>query len=542
MSGFIETTGSAPPSGAAGGDLSGSYPSPTVTKIEGNAIKPETEGAAQDGYGLIWVNADGYYEAKPLAGDVTGSLRSNIVSSISGSSPIAITPAILQWAKSTSSPGLTHQAQTTNIATTNFTITPQAPFASATLTNRTAGSLVVNLAAPTNSGTTEAYFQVQRLGQDGIFMGWDSVDGATAIYGSARTAASIGSEMIACVDNGSTTSVWMYGSASLQLFTGAGIVAALNATTASTTLNDASLSSQEARLSITYQTAGVGGDTLVKGGAAKTSTGTNGGNVLLKPGAKDGAGTDGNVIVQTSGGGTVATFSSSLFTSSVAATIGAAAGTNTLTGALKSTVRSSSGNFTLDTTTTDKQVVITASQTVTLSAGAHAAGREVDFIIDTTSTGSNGSSIVLVIAPASTEKINGVNANLTTTVLGDGYGEIVTLRMRGDGTNVRVDSFSPFTLSNVSTIVSSYTIDGYRLDEIIICDTTNNNITLTLPAPLAGRSFTVIDKANTFNTHNLTLAQHASEKINGVAASLVLSNNGTRIGIVSDGTDYYTSV
>lgn len=71
--------------------------------------------------------------------------------------------ATLQWALG-ATPKINQATQTADIATHDFTISPQAPFATATLTNRTPGSLLVNIAAPTNSGTTYGQFKVQLAG------------------------------------------------------------------------------------------------------------------------------------------------------------------------------------------------------------------------------------------------------------------------------------------------------------------------------------------------------------------------------------------
>lgn len=98
----------------------------------------------------------------------------------------------------------------------------------------------------------------------------------------------------------------------------------------------------------------------------------------------------------------------------------------------------------------------------------------------------------------------------------------------------------PLTV-NVRTIVDNYTIDGYGRDDTLICDTTTRSFTLTLPTPLAGRAFNIIDKTNNFGTNNVIVARHGSEKINNAASDLTLSTNGQRIGIESDGTDWYSS-
>jgi hypothetical protein len=61
-----------------------------------------------------------------------------------------------------------------------------------------------------------------------------------------------------------------------------------------------------------------------------------------------------------------------------------------------------------------------------------------------------------------------------------------------------------------------------------------------LPAPSPGFTFTIIDKANNFNTHNCTIVRHGSESIDGSAATKILSTTGQRVIIWSDGTNWYT--
>lgn len=60
--------------------------------------------------------------------------------------------------------GITHSARTTDDAASDFTVTVQAPWASATLTKRDARSFVVALSAPAGASTTEGALKITRSG------------------------------------------------------------------------------------------------------------------------------------------------------------------------------------------------------------------------------------------------------------------------------------------------------------------------------------------------------------------------------------------
>lgn len=99
-------------------------------------------------------------------GDLTGSYPNPNVAAISGSSPINVTPATLQWKAATVTPTLTQATQTLDALPNNLILQAQAPFASATGADRTAGSVVINMPLPSNGGTGEGAFRLQRNGVD----------------------------------------------------------------------------------------------------------------------------------------------------------------------------------------------------------------------------------------------------------------------------------------------------------------------------------------------------------------------------------------
>jgi hypothetical protein len=77
------------PTSSAGGDLSGSYPNPLVSGLQGNPIQVQSLGVSQDGYVLTWQQAG--WEALPtsaafplLIGDANGPAQANSVSKIQG--------------------------------------------------------------------------------------------------------------------------------------------------------------------------------------------------------------------------------------------------------------------------------------------------------------------------------------------------------------------------------------------------------------------------------------------------------------------------
>lgn len=77
------------------------------------------------------------------------------------------------------------------------------------------------------------------------------------------------------------------------------------------------------------------------------------------------------------------------------------------------------------------------------------------------------------------------------------------------------------------------------LGTVYLADTSGGAFTLTLPVPVSGMRITIKDKTGSFQTNNLTIAQHASEKIEGLTASKLLQTNWGSWSLFSDGTDWY---
>lgn len=81
-----------------------------------------------------------------------------------------VTPNTLTW-PATATPQLTEATQTSDVATNSITLAPQPAFASATGTNRTPGSVIVNVAAPTNGSNAEAALIVEHAGVKTVWIG-----------------------------------------------------------------------------------------------------------------------------------------------------------------------------------------------------------------------------------------------------------------------------------------------------------------------------------------------------------------------------------
>lgn len=88
------------------------------------------------------------------------------------------------------------------------------------------------------------------------------------------------------------------------------------------------------------------------------------------------------------------------------------------------------------------------------------------------------------------------------------------------------------------TITANLTVDTTTTDYIILCNN-SGAISITLPAPSDGRVLVIKDINGNANTNNISILQHAAEKIEGIAATKVLATNWGSFTLTSDGTDWF---
>lgn len=179
----------------------------------------------------------GISTAGPVVSDASGNFTSVAYGASAGSVLTSTGSALsfltttlsataLTFAKGSGAINLTQSAQTTDVACTDFSVTPQAPFASATGTNRNAGNAVVALAAPAGAATAEARLKITRGGSFSAAIGpYESAGGTySAVYlGPGITPASSNYNLLS--DGGNTkVNAPSGGNVQLQVAGGAALV------------------------------------------------------------------------------------------------------------------------------------------------------------------------------------------------------------------------------------------------------------------------------------------------------------------------------
>jgi len=130
-----------------------------------------------------------------------------------------------------------------------------------------------------------------------------------------------------------------------------------------------------------------------------------------------------------------------------------------------------------------------------------------------------------------------VVADATTVTLGRCGGTVALASgatQTGFGRTGTVDWQTSSIKTSTFTAVSG---EGY------FCNTSGGSFTVNLPAGSAGAIVSVADYTRTFNSNSLTIAPNGSEKIGGVAETIVLAVNGQALTLVYvDATEGWINV
>lgn len=109
----------------------------------------------------------------------------------------------------------------------------------------------------------------------------------------------------------------------------------------------------------------------------------------------------------------------------------------------------------------------------------------------------------------------------------------------GTASSTSSSTFNGGVINTTRTITGNLTLDTTTHDYIIFVTTSSGAISITLPAPVNGRSFIFKDITGNANTNNVTILQHASEKIEGIATSKIFQTPWFSETFVSNGTDWF---
>jgi len=206
-------------------------------------------------------------------------------------------------------------------------------------------------------------------------------------------------------------------------------------------------------------------------------------------------------------------------------------GTFGLTGSTGLTLTATAGNITANAGGASGVLALQANGTgyAFVSANASGAGLGIGATAGTDPTITKGTGV-----PATTQP----NGSLFLRT--DGSSTSALYSRQGGNWQVIGAGFSAPITPTVRTISSNYTLDASGSDYCILADSSGGAFNLTLVAP-AVRTWLVIDTKGTFGTGAVTLVRNGTEKINGVAASKVLSAPWGQYLITGNGTDWFVT-
>jgi hypothetical protein len=157
-----------------------------------------------------------------------------------------------------------------------------------------------------------------------------------------------------------------------------------------------------------------------------------------------------------------------------------------------------------------------------------------------TGNGGNGGNTILFggLGGTSSGGTAGVNGTVNIRIGGAGGSDTVIDGPNANGTNVfDIVGAAGF---HVVTKSASYVVDsGATPDFIINMNSSGGARNVTLPAPSQDRVLFIKDSTGSAATHNISILQHASESIEGQAATYVVSTPWSMTKLYSDGTNWF---
>jgi hypothetical protein len=552
---------------AAGGDLSGTYPNPTVAKVDGvsypaspstNTVPVVTASntvtyqqianaqisstaniavsklAAGTAAQLLLNNSTPTPTWTTVSGDATISSTGSItVVSLDGYSLPSPTPGVLQevggnlvWGavNLASSTYVTGVLPTANQANQSLTLTGDVTSSGGT--TGSASTTVAKIQGVTISGTPSAGYVLEATSSTAA--SWQAPSSDIILGGDVTGTAT--ANIVSSIDGYSLPNPGQHQGV---------LQSASNGTLSWSTVNLASSSYVSGNLPVTNIAPGTSAQVLMSNGTPATTWTT----------------LSGDVTVNATGGTTVNSISGSSPINITPATLQWAQGT--VTPVINQAAAAANGtSFTISAQNAGGSNHIGGN--LVLSSGAktgsgydgyiylEAGGNVEAFVMSADATSDGGFGIGTT--PGSDPTITR-GSGIPTTTQPNG-----SLFLRTDGTNasalyVRQSAVwsaiapglpglaAPVT-AGIRTITGTYTVDASGNDYLIYINSASA-FNLTLPAPTTGRVIVVKDISGALETHNCTLVRHGSENIEGLAASRVLNTNFGNYTITSDGTNWF---